>query len=373
MTELVKLPSASPARMADFIGQATAVEQARAVAEVQAAVVVAQQVPRDMGRAEADMRDACGRLGLANRAFYSIPRKGSKPITGATVHLARELARIFGNVQYGVHELRRDDGAGISEIQAFAWDVERNVRSTRTFVVPHQRMAGGARQKIVDLGEVYLNNQNVGARAVRECIFTILPAWFTDASEDLCRKTLEHGEGKPLPERIDEMIRVFADINVRVDQLEQKIGRKRSSWTPHDVAEMGITYRSIQRHEITVEDEFPQQRVTAAEITAQRTPQTAGEDGESSPAVPTPPKAWPREEPMSTSSQIAQLTAQFARLRVNDISSRLAFAAALADRDGINAPGELTQAQAQSVIDQLARLRDRAELENYANSQEPLQ
>jgi hypothetical protein len=46
------------------LGQITAVEQARAVAEVQAAVVVAQQVPRSMGAATADMRDACGRLGL---------------------------------------------------------------------------------------------------------------------------------------------------------------------------------------------------------------------------------------------------------------------------------------------------------------------
>lgn len=37
------------------ITQTTAVEQSRAVAEVQAAVVVAQQCPRDLARAEADM------------------------------------------------------------------------------------------------------------------------------------------------------------------------------------------------------------------------------------------------------------------------------------------------------------------------------
>lgn len=249
------------------IGQATAVEQARAVAEVQAAVVVAQQVPRDMGRAVADMRDACGRIGMASRAFYTIPRKGAKPVNGATVHLARELARIFGNVQYGVHELRRDDDAGISEIQAFAWDVERNVRSTRTFVVPHQRMANQKRQPIIDLGEVYLNNQNVGARAVRECIFTILPAWFTDEAQDLCRETMNNGEGKPLDQRITDAVRLFGELGVQLHQLEERTGRKRGSWAPADLADLRVLYGSINRGEVSLEEVFPR-RVTAEEITA---------------------------------------------------------------------------------------------------------
>ena len=55
------------------VTQVTAVEQARAIAEVQAAVVVAQQCPRDMSRAEGEMRDACGRIALAERAFYRVP------------------------------------------------------------------------------------------------------------------------------------------------------------------------------------------------------------------------------------------------------------------------------------------------------------
>jgi hypothetical protein len=265
LEQVAQRPIPAPASL----GQMTAVEQARAVAEVQAAVVVAQQVPRDMGRAVADMRDACGRRGLAERAFYSVPRKGGKPVTGPSVHLARELARIFGNVQYGVHELRRDDEAGESEVQAFAWDVQTNVRSTRTFVVPHARMKAGAREKLVDLGDIYLNNQNVGARAVRECINTILPAWFTDEAEERCHTTLNEGEGKPLEERIDEMVSAFAGIEVKVEQLEHRLGRKRGSWTPGDVAQMGIVYRSIQRRETTREEEFPQKRVTAEEITEQ--------------------------------------------------------------------------------------------------------
>lgn len=247
---------------AERISQSTAIEQARAVAEVQAAVVVAQQVPRDMARAEAEMRDACGRLSMANRAFYSVPNRG----TGPTVHLMRELARIWGNVQYGVHELRRDDEAGISEVQAFAWDVQTNARSTRTFVAPHARMKGRERQALTDLGDIYLSNQNVGARAVRECISTILPVHFTETAQDICRATLEKGEGEPIAERISKMVAAFDGQGIKVDQLETRTGKKRGSWGPGEVASLAVDYTSITRDGLDRSEIFPERRVTADEV-----------------------------------------------------------------------------------------------------------
>src|SRR6185369_10701708 len=136
-TNAIDRAAANPAMPAPtFVTQATAVEQARAVAEVAAAVQVAQMNPRDMNRAWAEMRAACDRLGLAEQAFYKVPNRG----TGPSVHLARELARIWGNLDYGVHELSRDDVRAMSEVRAFAWDQQTNVRSSRTFQVPHQRM-----------------------------------------------------------------------------------------------------------------------------------------------------------------------------------------------------------------------------------------
>lgn len=232
--------------------QATQVEQARAVAEVQAAVIVAQSCPRDLNRAEAEMRDACGRIALAERAFYRVPNRGQGP----SVHLARELARVWGNIQYGVHELRRDDAAGVSEIQAFAWDVQTNSRQSRTFQVPHQRMVKGERKPLVDLGDVYLNNQNIGARAVRECIYGVLPVWFVEAAEDACRVTLRDGEGEPLSARIDRAIEAFKGLDVRMPQLESKIGKKRGQWDGSDIAALVVLFQSIQRGEVAVADEF---------------------------------------------------------------------------------------------------------------------
>jgi len=272
----ITLPSdRAAARRAEQVTQTTAVEQARAVAEVQAAVTVAQSIPRDMGRALAEMRDSCSRLAVANRAFYRVPNRGEGP----SVHLARELARIWGNIDYGVRELRRDEAGGMSEVQAFAWDQQTNVRSTRTFQVPHQRMKKVAgvqtREALVDLNDVYLNNQNVGARAVRECIFTALPAWFVEEALDLCRKTLQHGEGKPLAQRVEEMIGAFKGLGITVPQLETKIGRKRASWEVADVASMTVVYRSLQNGDISRDEEFPPTgRVTAADIAADAAAET---------------------------------------------------------------------------------------------------
>lgn len=253
--------------------QTTQVEQSRAIAEVQAAVVVAQQVPRDVDRALADMRDSCGRLALANKAFYRVPNRGEGP----SVHLARDLARIWGNVQFGVHELRRDDTSGMSEIQAFAWDVQTNSRSTRTFQVPHQRMKGGKRQALTDLTDVYLNNQNVGARAVRECIFTVLPTWFTDEAESIARRTLQEGEGEPIEQRIEKMTTAFhAQFGVKPEQIERKLDKKRGQWDAKDVASLAVTYQSLQRGEVTVDEEFEQAAPSFGEV-EEELPADAGE------------------------------------------------------------------------------------------------
>ena len=247
------------------VTQTTAVEQTRAIAEVQAAVVVAQQCPRDLNRAESEMLSSCSRLSLAERAIYRVTNRGEGP----SVHLARELARIWGNVTYGVHELRRDDEAGVSEIQAFAWDVQANVRSTRTFQVPHQRMAGGKRKALVDLTDVYLNNQNIGSRAVRECIFTVLPTWFVEAADARCRQTLRDGDGKPLAERIADAVAAFDTTHgIRLAQLEDKLGRKRGQWDAGNVASLGVLFQSLQRGDVTIEEEFPTVRVTAADLGA---------------------------------------------------------------------------------------------------------
>lgn len=260
-----------PAQTADRIGQATAVEQARAVAEVQAAIVVAQQCPRDLVAARTQMLDSCSQSGLAERAFFRYSRGGSQ-ISGPSIHLAREIARCFGNVQYGISEMRRDDEHGQSEMQAFAWDVQTNTRASTTFIVPHGRDTKNGRKALTDLRDIYENNANNGARRLREQIFAVIPTWFTEEAKDRCQKTLEDGGGVPLAQRVDKAITAFDGLGIGQKLLEERVGKKVGQWDARDVAQLLVVFQSLTRGEVTREDEFPTERVSAAEITGRPQP-----------------------------------------------------------------------------------------------------
>lgn len=270
-----ELVAAPPAPTPAHIGQRTAVEQSRAVAEVQAAIVVAQQCPRNVQLSIGAMKDSCAVPALAERAFFRYSRGGGQ-ITGPSVHLARELARCWGNVQYGISELRRDDREGISEMQAWAWDVQTNTRSVMDFIVPHLRDKRGGPERLTDVRDIYENNANHGARRLREAIFAILPAWFTEEAKDLCVKTLTDGGGKPLAQRVADAIGAFGKLGVTVADIERKLGRASKDWTELDVATLTTVYRSLQRGETTREEEFPDApdavKTTTAELLAEPAP-----------------------------------------------------------------------------------------------------
>lgn len=282
MSQPTALDQAPAAPVPARLGQGTAVEQSRAVAEVQGAIVVAQQCPRSMTIARTAMQESCKMPRLAERAFFRYSRAGST-ISGPSVHLARELARCFGNVQYGINELRRDDEYAQSEMLAWAWDVQMNTRASNTFIVPHKRDKKGGPQKLVDLRDIYENNANMGARRMREAIFSILPPWFVEEAKDLCQATIAQGDGTPLLQRIDGAVAAFQLLDVSLDRLEQKLGRPRAKWNVYDITQLQITHRSIERGEVAIEEEFPQPRVTVDEIAQQAEPQTP------------PPSAEPRQ------------------------------------------------------------------------------
>ncbi|WP_394436188.1 hypothetical protein [Streptomyces sp. SGAir0957] len=249
----------------DRIGQSTAVEQSRAVAEVQAAIYVARQFPREVDRSRSAMQAACSSMALAEKSRFRFPRAGGA-VEGSTIHLAKALAQTWGNIQYGVTEMRRDDEYRQSEMQAWAWDVEANTRHVLTFIVPHAKFAKGKVEALIDLRDIYENNANNGARRLREAIFAVIPDWFIEEAEDLCRETLAKGDGKPLPERIDGAVQVFQQLGINADRLEQKLGRPRAQWNGADIAQLLITHKSIQRREIAVDEAFPQARITGSEI-----------------------------------------------------------------------------------------------------------
>lgn len=366
-TTEIALPSAT--RAAARVGQATAVEQSRAVAEVQAAVIVAQQVPRDVQAAVNAMRESCQQPALAARAFFRFPR-ARQQITGPSIHLARELARIWGNIQYGIHEMRRDDVAGESEMQAFAWDVQTNTRNVSTFIVPHRRDTTAGQQALTDLRDIYENNANNGARRVREAIFAVLPPWFVEEAKAACMATIENGGGKPIAQRVADAVAWYERKGVKARQLEEKVGTARADWTGVELAQLEVISRSLANGETTVTDEFPADRISAADVAADRkavAAQTAQPEPQGEPVSPSEDEAAPDVEPPSdeveaapvedprpvTRPQLTKMAIAFDELGYTDRADRLRACAAMIGHP-LTSSQEMTRAEASSVIETLA-------------------
>ena len=257
----------------DRVGQATSIEQSRAVAEVQAAAVMARQFPRDLTAAINEMRQSCAQYRLAERAFFKFPR-GGESVSGETIHLARELARCWGNVIHGARAMIRDDVHGQSEMITYAQDIQTNTKSETVFIVPHKRDKKGGAVTLVGMRDIYENNSNTAARRLRENIFAMLPPWFKEEAKEICMKTLEAGQsGLSLPQRVSKCIEAFESVHIRQEQLEKKVGRISGKWTAMDVAQLGVTFKSIERGEISKEDEFgPDGSITTAADVAKNKP-----------------------------------------------------------------------------------------------------
>lgn len=268
------------------VGQGTVVEQSRAVAEVYAAVMIAREAPRDLQGAIRQMEQACQTNELADRAFYTQQRPG-KTVVEPTIHLARELAACWGNIQTSVFELRRDDEHGQSEMQAVAWDLERNHRAALGFIQPHFRDKDGGLVKLTSMGAIYEANANAGARRLRQCILAVLPNWFVERAKALCRKTLNDGGGTPLPQRIAEALRLFEDeYNVSADDIARTLGKPADRWTGIDLGQLRVTYGSLQQGTLTVTEAFP--------------PEQLSDPADLAPTPPGSPATAPAGEPGST-------------------------------------------------------------------------
>lgn len=252
-------PANTPALPVGKASQATQVEQARAIAEVRAAVMIAMDRPRDRGAAINEMREVCSIPALAERAFFRVPR-GGENVNGESIHLARELARCWGNLTYGVKELSRNDDAGQSELLAYAWDMQTNARSEIVFIVPHVK--GKNNRRLTGTQEIYENNASFAGRRLREAIFAVLPVWYKAEAAEICHRTLAHGgDGKTLPQRIADLRQHFENIGITADQLAKKRGREVANFTPEDIAALRVVAGSIKRGEVTIAEEFPVEEI----------------------------------------------------------------------------------------------------------------
>lgn len=238
----------------DKINQGTvAIEASRAIAEAQGKLVIAKRFPRNEVDAYAKAMEACQRPTMAAKAFYSFPR-GGQTVEGPTIRFAEELARCWGNIDYGIKELSQDDGK--SEMQAYAWDLETNAQSVQNFTNPHQREQGKKMVKLTSQRDIYENNANMATRRLRSRILAILPSWFVEDAIEECKKTLAGRNDTPLIDRVKKMVVAFAKIGVTQEQIEKRLKKKIDTMNADDFVEYTGIYNAIKQGESKIAEWF---------------------------------------------------------------------------------------------------------------------
>ena len=231
---------------------------AREMQQVQAMVLMAKKFPRDEGRCVDNIVNACTRPKLAETALYQYS-KGGANISGPSIRLAENIAKCWHNIDWGVSELSNEGGE--STMQAFAWDLETNVRVTKTFIVKHGRFKkgyngnAGTVTSLLDPRDIYENNANNAARRVRACILGLIPQDVIETAVKQIDATQSASEDTS-KEAIKTMVKAFKDIGVSQGMIEDFLQRKIDAMTPALKIRLRNIYASLKDGMSKVDDWF---------------------------------------------------------------------------------------------------------------------
>lgn len=221
----------------------TKIEEARAIQEVQASVIMAKKFPRDQHQAFLNIVKACRRPSLAEASQYAYPR-GGKTVRGPSIRLAEVLAQNFGNMLYGVEEISQQ--SGVSVAQAFAWDIETNVKVTKKFHVPHKRYGNGKITELTDPRDIYELVANQGARRLRSCILQLIPVDIREAAIEECEKTVKGANIEPIQDRVKKLLLAFQDFGITINDIEENLGHNLETVIESEIVDLRAIYRSIK-------------------------------------------------------------------------------------------------------------------------------
>lgn len=273
---------------------------ASAVTEARAAIMLAKEFPRNEPNVFQGLMRSCQRTSFAEVVAYRFPRGGSE-ITGPSVKLAREMARQWGNIQYGLEVII--DTPETRKIRAWAWDVETN---SRTFAEDEFAKLIQRKNKQTkktewvqpderDLRE--LTNRR-GAVLVRNCLLQLMPPDFVDDAMMTARQTLEEDVARDPDREVKRLVAAFGQIGVPVAELEEWAECKLKQLRPAQIVELREIFVSVRDGNSRWSEHLG--RDTAPKSRDTRTLDDLRQQaGDKAPAKPVDPPAQAAEKPKS--------------------------------------------------------------------------
>lgn len=226
----------------------------REAQEVHTAMVIAKNFPRDTIDAYNRVMTECTRKTLAEKAMYEYPRGGSM-VTGPSIHLARAMARCWGNLDAGFKVLEQT--ATESTVMAYCWDLETNFRESKIFTVAHVRETKNGNYALKDPRDIYELIANQAARRERACILAVIPGDVTDAAIGQCNVTLAGDEKMTIEDMVRVLVKNFQEqYGVTREMLEAYIGVKAHAFSRQSVVRLKNVYNTLRDGSASVEQYF---------------------------------------------------------------------------------------------------------------------
>ena len=232
----------APVAARPSIGALANTDSQRAVAEVQAAMIIARSNPRDPIAAMDRILNDCTRPGLAEASVYQFSRGGTD-ITGPSIRLAEAIAQRWGNIKTSVRELEQHKDH--STVQTVAWDLETGYQCDKVFQVQHIRHTKRGASRLEDPRDIYENVANQAARRLRACILAVIPGDVVEAAVAQCEVTMK-AKADTSPEAMKKLVDAYAGYGVTKEQIEKRIQRRIDAIQPAQVVTLRKIYASLR-------------------------------------------------------------------------------------------------------------------------------
>ena len=236
---------------------------------VQARILVAQKLTRDKDKIIQSLKELFkddlirSFYESSDKVLFDLPRKhkgGVTYITGITIHAVKDLAGIYGHLDYGV-EILKFYGKDKADCLAWCLDLQKNNCEKRQFTVHFPD-----RLKTVKSfsDESYKIIYSEGVRRMRSCIERILPTWLTETFK-LKVQDLQNAYFKGKPEEQvktagKDWLKYFQEFcpELTEDDLDTMVdfaGLKPQ--TPEALKYMHGVLGALRMNETTIEDVCP--------------------------------------------------------------------------------------------------------------------
>lgn len=279
-SSLAETDSSPQTGLAKCADASIAAAVAREGFELQSAMKLARECPRNEIDAFQKMAKSCERPLFAEKAIYRFPR-GNTMVCGPSINMAKTMAMYWGHMRYGYHVLSQTDDE--VHISGYALDLETGTRCDMEdrFAKRIQRKAKGGKTLWLKPDERDLR-ELINRRAaflMRNCVLALIPEDIKEEMMNKCGATMYAAAAGDIKQdrttAIRRLVVAFADHGVTLAMLSTYLGHPVDQINEKELASLRQIWTSLRDGQATVSELFEHEQTPKQDAKDQRLPKAS--------------------------------------------------------------------------------------------------